>query len=511
MRIAAVDLGSNSFHLVVAEVQPDGTFTPLIREKETLRLGDAVSREGQITPTAADAAVRTMRRFRMLAEAAGAHEIVARATSALRSASNGAAVLDRIEAEAGVGADVIDGLEEARLIFGAIRAAVLIEPGPALCLDVGGGSVEIMVGDASRLLWAASERIGVARLTTRFVHSDPISKADRRRLHDHLVAVLEPLAVEAKRFEPTMTIGSSGTLQDLAAMAAARRSEPLPVSLNHLTVTREELVALHDVLLCSTAAERRHMDGLDAKRVDLVVAGSILLVTALELFDARDLTISSWALREGIVLDAIGRRDPADWSGDPRAIRRASVQSLARRCSWPERHSRHVARLALELFAQLRDLHGLDDRDRELLEYAALLHDIGEHVARESHERHGAYLIANGELRGFDPDEVQMMTAVVRWHRRGEPRPDPFVSDLDPDRRDRVRRLTAILRVADGLDRSRRQIVTGVTARASPVLVLLRLRTNDDAELELWGARRKRDLFEKVFDRELEVTAHPSG
>ncbi len=192
MRIAAVDLGSNSFHLVVAEVRPDGTFEPLVREKEMLRLGDVVSREGLVTPEATDAAVKTMRRFRMLAEAAGATEILARATSALRSASNGAAVLDRIEAEAGVSADVIDGLEEARLIFTAIRTAVLIDPGPALCFDLGGGSVEIMVGDSTGLQWSASERLGVARLSAQFVNSDPISKGDRRRLREHLVDVLGP-------------------------------------------------------------------------------------------------------------------------------------------------------------------------------------------------------------------------------------------------------------------------------------------------------------------------------
>jgi exopolyphosphatase/guanosine-5'-triphosphate,3'-diphosphate pyrophosphatase len=512
VRIAAVDLGSNSFHLVVAAVRADGSFEPLIREKEMLGLGEVVSREGIVTPDAADAAVRTMHRFKMLAEAAGATEVLACATSALRTAANGDAVLDRIRDEAGVDADVIDGLEEARLIFTAIRAAVLIDPGPAVCFDLGGGSLEIMVGDSTGLQWSTSERLGVARLSAQLVHSDPISKGDRRRLRQHVREVLGPLAVDVAELEPKMAIGSSGTLENVAEMVAERRKASVPRSLNQLTFSRDELAPLHEELLASSAADRRKIPGLDGKRVGLIVAGVEVLATAMELFDVERLTISEWALREGMVLDAIGRHDPDDWSDDPRALRRASVQALGRRCSWPEAHSRHVARIALELFDQTRELHGLGDADRELLEYGALLHDIGEHVAHDDHDQHAAYLVAHAGLRGFDPREILLLSALVRWHRRGEPKAnDDLVGPLDDATRDRVRPLAALLRVADGLDRSRKQIVTGVTVRVGPSLVLLRLATRGDPELELWGARRKRDLFERVFERELELAAHPSG
>jgi len=171
-----------------------------------------------------------------------------------------------------------------------------------------------------------------------------------------------------------------------------------------------------------------------------------------------------------------------------------------------------VAQLSLELFDQTRELHGLSDTDRELLEYAALLHDIGEHVSHDGHDRHAAYLVAHGQLRGFDPEEILVLTALVRWHRRGEPKAnDDLVGELDAEQRERVRRLASLIRIADGLDRSRKQVVTNVTTRVSPSLVLLRLQTEGDPELELWGARRKRELFEKVFDRDLELTAHPSG
>ncbi len=511
MRVAAMDLGSNSFHLLVADVHADGHIDPLVQEKEMLRLGDVVSRHGSIPTTAADQAVATVRRFRLLAEAAGATEILAKATAAIRRAENGGEVVDRIRAETGVHVEVIGGLEEARLIFGAVRASVVLDPSPALCFDLGGGSLEVMVGDASSLMWATSAPLGVARLTNEHVHSDPISKRDRRALRDHIAAVLEPIVAEVAPFEPKLAVGSSGTLESLALMVAARRDEDPPTTLNQLTIDRSEFLELHQDLMASKATDRLRMQGLDARRVDLIVAGSMVLATAMEEFGFDQLTISEWALREGIVLDAARHHDPADWSDDPHAIRGHAVVGLARRCNWPERHARQVAKLSLELFDATESIHGLGDADRELLEFAALLHDIGEHVASSGHHKHGAYLIRNGQLRGFAPDEVELLAAVVRWHRRGEPRVSDEFPLLDAAAIDRARTLAAILRVADGLDRSRNQNVYGLDAMITPSLVLLRIRALDDAELEIWGARRKRALLEKVLDRELELTNHPSA
>ena len=511
MRIAALDLGSNSFHLLVAEVQPDGTFVPLVREKEMLRLGDAVSRHGAIPPDRLEQAVTCVRRMGQIAKAAGATEIAAVATSAVRSAANGDEFIDRVEREAGIKVEAISGLREASLIFGAIRAAVVLEPAPALCFDLGGGSVEIAVGDTNGLRWATSERLGVARLTADHVRSDPIEPHELAQLRMHLERTLAAVADDVRPYAPGLVVGSSGTLEDIARMVAARRKADVPQSLNQFTFSRDEFLPLLDAILTSTSAERRKIPGLDARRVDLIVAGSQFLATAMGCFGFEEMTISEWALREGLLLDVIGHHDPADWSDDPRAIRRSSVQSLARRCSWPEDHSRHVARLALEFFDQSAGLHGLGPIDRELLEYAALLHDIGEHVSTDGHHRHAAYLVAHGQLRGFSPEEVDLLGALVRWHRRGEPKAgDGMYNALTDADLQRLRKLTAILRVADGLDRSRNQAVIGVDVQVAPELVLVRTRARGDVELEHWGARRKRDLFERVFGRELEIVAQPS-
>ena len=506
MRIAAFDLGSNSFHLLVVDAHADGTFVPLIREKDMLRLGDAVGRSGRIPEALADRAVATVDRFRKLAAGAGTEEIHALATAALREAENGGEVVDRMAAEAGVPVRVISGQEEARLIFEAVRASVVIDPGPALCLDLGGGSLEIMVGGSSGLQLAESVRLGVARLTAELVTGDPFTADDVRRVEKRVTSVLAPLADAVAELRPGMAVGSSGTFCDLARMVAHRRTGSVPRAINQFTFGREELLPLHEELLAMRSSERADVPGLEAKRADIIPTGSTVLLTAMALFGFDRLTVSEWALREGIVLDAIPRHEPADWSGDPRAIRASSVLHLARRCNWDEGHGRQTARLALDLFDQTASLHGLGPGDRELLEHAALLHDIGEHVSTESHHRHSAYLVQHGRLRGFTPGEVDFLAALARTHRGGTPKPshEPFAA-LDKEARDRVTRLAALLRVADGLDRGRSANVSGIEVVLNGSKARLLAYAEGDIAIELWGARRKRDLFERLFDRRLDV------
>ena len=508
MRIAAFDLGTNSFHLLIVDAQRDGTFTPLAREKEMLRLGDDVSRTGRVGDASAARAVAAVRRFGTLAQSAGSDEIVVCATSAVREAENGGELVDRMEAEAGVRVEVISGLDEARLIFEAVRASVVIDPAPALCLDLGGGSLEVMVGDAGGLRWASSVKLGAARLTAELVTSDPPSARDVHRLRERVTSELAPLAEEVAPFGPAMAVGTSGTFLALARMVAGRRPGGVPVSVNQLRFTRAELEAVHDEALALPAADRARMRGLDARRADILPAGSTLLRTAMDVFGFDQLTVSEWALREGMVLDAIGRRDEADWSGDPRAIRLSSVLRLARACNWDEGHSRQVTRLALSLFDQTLPLHGLGPPARELLEHASLLHDIGEHVATESHHKRTAYLIQHGRLRGFAPEEVVEVAAVARFHRGGAPKPGhDALTGVGRERKDDIARLAALLRVADGLDRGRTAAVDGIDVALGGPQVRVQVRSERDVDVDLWGARRKRELFERLFERRLEIVA----
>ena len=509
VRIAAADLGSNSLHLLIVQAHPDGSFDTLVQEKEMLRLGDVVSREGRISDTAASTLLECLGRFRTMADNFEA-EVVAYATSAMREAENSADVVDRIEDETDIRVRVISGRDEARLIFGAVRASVVLDPAPALCLDLGGGSLEVMVGDAGGLLWSDSVKLGVARLSSELVRNDPLKADDVRRVRRRAEAVLTPLAEEVADFRSQMLVGTSGTLCDLARMAALRNGgDPaaLANSVNQLKVRRKDLNAVHQQILELSSAERAKLDGLEGRRADIVAAGSVVLQVAMDLFGLDELTVGEWALREGMVLDAIGHHDPADWADDPKAPRRASVLSLARRCSWDEGHSSQVARLALDLFDQTRLLHRLGEDDRELLEFGALLHDIGEHVAIEAHHKHSAYLIQNGKLRGFSPAEVAMLATMGRFHRRGDPKSsfEPYAGLSSADQR-RATVLTGLLRVADGLDRSHSGVVDSVDVDVGPERIRVVAHASGEAELDRWGVRRKAELLERALDRRLDVT-----
>ncbi|MDQ6724791.1 MAG: Ppx/GppA family phosphatase [Actinomycetota bacterium] len=508
MRIAAMDLGTNSFCLLVVDAHADRTFVPLIKEKDMVRLGDSVAREGRIPDDMADRAVATVARFRALATGAGSDEILARATSAIREAENGGELVDRMAAEAGVHVQVISGAEEARLIFAAVQASVVIDPGPALCLDLGGGSLELMVGDMGGLQWATSVKLGAARLGAELVTGDPPKPDDLRRVRKRVTRVLAPLTAPVSDLHPTMAVITSGTFCDLARLVAARRSGSVPLSVNQLSFSRAELMAAHEELIRLTSTDRAKLPGIEGRRADIAPVGSTLLLSAMELFGFDSVTAGEWALREGIILDAIPRHAAADWTDEPRAIRAASVLQLCRRCNWDEVHGRQVARLALDLFDQTHSLHGLGPDDRELLEYASLLHDIGEHVATSSHHKHTAYLIQHGRLRGFSPEEVDALTALARAHRGSGPRTSqqPFGS-LPPAARHSVARLAALLRIADGLDRGRSAAVKRIDTLIDGAHIRLEVSSDGDMDLELWGARRKRPLFERLFECRLEVVA----
>lgn len=502
MRIAALDLGSNSFHLLVVEARLDGSFVPLVRDKEMLRLGDVVAATGVIGKNPTLAAVEVIRRFKAVADAQRVDVIVALGTAALREAFDGGALVDAVREETGIAIKIVDGVREARYIFEAIRASVLIDHPPALAADLGGGSLELMVGDQNELMFATSVRIGVGRLTAEHLRDDPPTKRDHERLDQRIAMELSPVFEEISALKPAMLIGSSGTFVSLARMAAAIRDGSLEDTVNQLMVSRQDIDALAERALSMSVEERSRLPGCDNRRAELVPAGIAVLRYLMDASGLETFTVSEWALREGIVLDAIGHLDRADLGNDPRAIRRVSVLSLCRRSNWRQPHARQVCALALECFDATQKLHGLSLEDRELLEFGALLHDIGEHVSRTDHERHSAYLIENGGLRGFAPNEVRILSCVARYHIRGTPRANFDAFDaLDSSDRARATALVSILRIADSLDASHASAVDHleISFEESNREVHFIVDAKGDAELELWTMRRKQELFERIF------------
>ncbi len=502
MRIAAIDIGTNSIHMIVVQVRPDLSFEVIDREKDMVRLGAGGLDGRSLTPTAMSAALQTLAKFRRLAESNKVDEIVAAATSATREADNGGDFIAEAARQTGIRIRVISGTEEARLIHLAAGYGVDVGGNTAVVIDIGGGSVEVTLGTATHLTLGKSFKVGVIRLTERFVKSDPLSGHDERRLTKHLNkemgAHLDQIA--ASGFD--RVIGTSGTILSLGALALTD-GDAVPADLRNRRVGSKALRRLRKRLVEADIEERLHMPGLDPRRADLSVAGSVLLDTILRRLGAEDLTLCDLALREGLVLDYIHRNSARIRKVERYPdVRRRSIVELGERCGYWSEHAQQVARLALSIFDQTRSVHGLTDREREWLEYAALLHDVGVHISYDRHHRHSYYLIKNGDLRGFDPQEIEVIALVARYHRQATPKKShEGYGDLNGALRGTVRVLSAIVRLAEGLDRSHAQAVAGIDLFPRGDDYLARLRAGGDVELELWAAHR----HVAPLERELEL------
>jgi exopolyphosphatase / guanosine-5'-triphosphate,3'-diphosphate pyrophosphatase len=503
MRIAAIDIGTNSIHMIVVQVRPDLSFEVIDREKEMVRLGAGGLDGRSLTPTALTAALQTLAKFKRLADSHKVDEIVASATSATREADNGGDFIAEVERETGIRIRVISGTEEARLIHLAAGYGVDIGGTPAVVIDIGGGSVEITLGTATHLSQAQSFKLGVIRLTERFVKSDPLSDRDERRLVKHIHKELGSYVdgIIGRKFE--RVIGTSGTILSLGALALNEEGGTNPEELRNRRVAAKTIHRIRKRLSSVDLEARLHMPGLDPRRADIAVAGSILLDTILRRLNTEHLTLCDLALREGLVLDYIHRNTfrirKAERYPD---VRRRSIIELGERCRYWAEHAQQVARLALSLFDQTRAVHKLGDREREWLEYGALLHDIGVHISYEKHHRHSYYLIKNGDLRGFDPAEIEIIALIARYHRQAAPKKShDGYGALKGAQRRTVRALSAMVRLAEGLDRSHSQAVSAVDVFPRGDDYFVRLRGSGDAELELWAAVRHAAPFEKMLGR----------
>jgi exopolyphosphatase/guanosine-5'-triphosphate,3'-diphosphate pyrophosphatase len=511
MRIAAIDVGSNSIHMVVAQVESDGRFRVLDRAKEMVRLGHRTLTNGRLSAEAMNNGIRTLSAFRTLAERQGALRFKAVATSAVREAANGGDFIQRVKDEVGLRLKVIPGREEARLIYLGVRHAIDLRGESTLLVDAGGGSVEFVLSEDDTPAALDSVKIGVARLSEKFLANDPPSARDLDNLESYLSEQLDPILRPAAKREVRRVIGTSGTMLNLISIAGHLRGDPPDGHLNNFAVTAEEITRVRRLLTKADHDERLEVKGLDAKRVDTIVAGACLADYVMQEVSAKEMVACTWALREGVMLDFIARHrkgiEEIERFADPR---RRSINRFARHLGATEgdagEHGRHVARLALRLFDQLQGDLRLNAEAREWLEFAAMLHDIGHHIDHKNHQRHSYYLITNGELLGFRHEEVEIIGQTARYHRKAAPKDsDEEYRALSSNDRQTVRALSALLRIADGLDRSHYGVVHDVTvARRGDRVTLQLVTAGEDAELEVWEARGRAELLEKLLGRDIE-------
>lgn len=502
--IAAIDLGTNSFHMVIAEPSSSGKFKILGREKEMVRLGSGAG--GDMKVLEADAirrGVECLRIFRQLADAFNA-EVRAVATSAVREAQNQDAFLEAVENETGIRVDVISGVEEARLIYLGILQGLPFFNQRVLIIDIGGGSTEYLVGEKGEALFARSLKLGAIRLTRRFFRKKSVESKDAEQCRKFLKGRLAPIRKEIKKTGFDVAIGSSGTVQNLAAMINLRKGKPNPMSFNNFVFSKKDLEAVvGEILAAGNAKQRAKLAGLDPKRADIIVAGALTLSESFNALNIREITVSDYALREGVLLDTMQKFQGETSIDHLTDLRYQSVIHLAEHLNYERDHSHQTTRMSLQIFDQTKMLHNLSNTERELLEAAALLHEVGFFVSHTAHHRHSYYLIRNSELPGFTDNEQELIANIARYHRKSHPSPkhENFVH-LKSRQQDIVRKLAAILRVADGLDRTHNGLIESVTCSLKKSGLKVTLATDGQAnlEIEMWGAEVKKQLFEEVFN-----------
>ncbi|MEC4889584.1 MAG: Ppx/GppA phosphatase family protein [Nitrospira sp.] len=504
-KLAVIDIGTNSIHMVLAEILPDASYKILDRFKDMTRLGNGAFTAGRLSDEAVGRGLGVLKTLVTLARNKGVERIVAVATSAVREAKNGGDFVDLVEEQTGIKIRVISGTEEARLIFLGVKHSMALSERPTMVIDVGGGSVELIVGSGRGLQQAKSIKLGAIRLSEQYLKKTPPTAVMLNNLEENITASLQAVLGEFKVARYEAVVATSGMAGNLAEIIHLHRTgRPLP-QLNLATVSLKEVRAMEAQLSRSSIKARLAIPGLDPKRVDTLLPAIMVLRRVLELSGAVEMTLCDKAIREGLIYDYIDRhRDGLKAERDIPDVRRRNVMGLARRCRAPEIHSRHVADLALRLFDQTTPLHGLGEPDRQWLEYAALLHDIGYLINPRQHHKHAYYLIKHSDLGGLTADEIDVVANVARYHRRALPtiKHEGFHA-LTPKLRRTVRMLAALLRVADALDRTHFSVVQSVTVKIGQALTIA-VTVSGDAEMELWTANQRTDLMEQVFRRRVQ-------
>lgn len=506
VRTAAIDIGSNSIRQIIADVSAEGEIRVVDEMKAAPRLGEGVAETGRLSDVAIRNALDALLRMSVLNHQMGAVRTEAVATSAVRDAVNRDEFLAAVHEATGLQVRVLDGDEEALLSYRSAVAHFDLGAGRAVVMDIGGGSLELALSADGLLDALMSFPLGAIRLTEQFL-SGRTSRADLDRLRRHARREIRG-RVSRSDWHGAQLIGSGGTFTNLAAMILARQGMGRAPNVHGTVVTRAELEHLLDMLQGMSPSERQTVPGLSPARADIIVAGLAAAAEVMARLQVRELVVSAYGIREGLLLEA-ARIKPA--VADRGEARERSVLQLAERSRYEAAHARQVQRIALRIFDAVADKLELTAADRRALADAALLHDIGYHINFDRHHKHSYHLIVHAELLGMTPAERVLVANVARYHRGAHPsREHRNYAPLDRTLRRRIKRLAGILRVADGLDRGHACAVgeIEVTLHTDALRIAVSPAPGAaDVRLEIWGAERKAELLQEILDVPIEIIA----
>jgi exopolyphosphatase/guanosine-5'-triphosphate,3'-diphosphate pyrophosphatase len=507
--VAFVDIGTNSVRLLVVRVNPNFSYTTVCQEKEVVRLGEHEFKDSLLKPEAMDRTVLVCQRFADLAKTYGATKIIAVGTSAIREAQNQAEFLQRLYRETGLAVHVISGIEEARLICLGVSDGADIGDERAIFIDLGGGSTEIAIGNQQGCFYAHSLRLGAIRLTTRFIGegwTGHIPSGVYKQMKKYVSSQIGIVKSEIKECGARIAWGSSGTVINLAEIT--NKLFKKTGNGGSMVLTRKNLKKLEPILCSSTLEERRKIPGINPPRADIIVAGAAIIETIMEEFGLEELHVSRKELRDGLLVDYL-----SNFAGfrelKKTPLRNRSVLNLCRSCNFDESHSQTVILLALQLFDSAKQvgLHNLGEDERELLRYAATLHDVGDFLSFNDHHLHSHYIISNAGLLGFEKTEIAIMANIARFHRKKLPSKKALkATGLDEQSKNVVAVLSTFLRFAEKLDRSHSGLIRNAEfSLMGKDQVLLTFHSDSDCSLEQWSILQNRKAFFDAFAKQLDV------
>jgi len=517
--LAAIDVGTNSIHMVVVQIQPSlPSFKIIATEKDMVRLGERCQLTGQLTEEAMARAIATLRRCRELATSLKAEDIIGVATSAVREAPNGREFLARVQEQTGLTIDLISGEEEARRIYLGVLSGLELNGKPHIIIDIGGGSTELILGDGHEPRYLSSTKVGAVRLTDLFVKSDPINDHDYSALRAYVRGMLDR-AVEELRdhlqpHETPQLVGTSGTIESLMMLHTCLRLGSCPTSLQGYELTLADLQHLLGKLRRLNINQRCQLLGMSERRAEIIVAGAVILAEAMDMLGQSSLITCDRALREGIIVDwMLTHGLIEDRLRYQSSVRQRSTYSMAQKFHVNLASSERVADFALTLFDHTQGtLHQWTDAERELLWAAAILHNAGHYVSHSAHHKHSYYLVRHGGLLGYTDGDIEVIANLCRYHRKSPPKKkhDNFRHLTGRRQRQLVEELSAILRIASALDRRQIGAVDHITCEwRSPqrelILSVYASHPDDRCELEIWSVNYKKTPFESQFGVTLTV------
>ena len=504
-RIAAIDIGTNSTHLLVASVDTTlRTFSIVQAEKSTTRLGERDPESGELTAEAMQRGVETLRRFRDLAASHAVDQVVTAATSAVREAPNGRDFLQRIQDDLGLEVDLVSGPEEARLIYLGVLSGMSFGDRPHLLLDIGGGSTELILADGRDARALTSTRVGAVRLQRDFVKDDPIPPQRRAFLQAFIQGSLEPAVDKVhRRIKPgeiPVLVATSGTAMAIGALAASEDERP-PLKLHGYRVSRQRLDRVVEKLVAMTPDQRRELSPINDRRAEIIVPGALILQTTMQMLGVDELGLSERALREGLIVDWMLRQGLLeDRFSFQSSIRQRTVIHQVQRFAVNQRRAERVALHALSLYDNTHGvMHHDDGQGRDLLWASAMLHSCGQHINLSAYHKHSWYLIRHGELLGYSEAEHLMVAAIARYHRRSLPkkRHESWQAITTREHRRLVSEMALLLRLAAALDRRPESVVASLRVAAVPGELQLELipeRLNQNLSLEQWSLESCADV-----------------